>query len=373
MVKAGSVNTTRFNRGAAAILVALMLLMLLGFAALAVDVGCMMVTKNELQNVADASALAAARKMGQIYAGLPLAEQDTHVFSRDTLVGVAQDIARKNLVEDIGLRGQAEDADLGILDGDVKIGRWNWGESRWGMDTLTHPDAISVTARRDESKNGPVPTLFARIWNIMNVSVSADATAALSSLGEIAPGKLDLPVGISSVWFDRGVYCGEEVTFYPTPSSCAGFTNFSETSSVNNDLKDTGSKDGILTGLREGTYETPEVFVPDTKFYFKGGTFADLFDELWALFDYKRTRDEDGNDDTWTTLVLVYDGEGDDGACENPNSLLSITGFATIILRAVGEPPDKNLEGTVICNKVVDGRGGGGNYGTVGTIPGLVE
>jgi len=45
--------------GATAIIVAITLPMLIGFGALAVDVGYMYVNKNELQNVADAAALAA--------------------------------------------------------------------------------------------------------------------------------------------------------------------------------------------------------------------------------------------------------------------------------------------------------------------------
>ena len=46
------------QRGSVAIIVALSLLMLLGFGALAVDLGYVMLVKNELQNAADAGALA---------------------------------------------------------------------------------------------------------------------------------------------------------------------------------------------------------------------------------------------------------------------------------------------------------------------------
>ena len=43
------------QRGAAVIIVAVSMLTLLGFAAMAVDTGYLMVAKNELQNVADAA------------------------------------------------------------------------------------------------------------------------------------------------------------------------------------------------------------------------------------------------------------------------------------------------------------------------------
>jgi len=367
------------DRGGTAIIVAIVLLMLLGFAALGVDVGYLMVVKNELQNAADASALAGARQMGEIYAGLSLSEQSTYVFSRTEIVSVAQDIGSKNLVTDVGLRNQAGDANLGILDADVKIGLWNWGESKWDHDTLggspsEQPDAVRVTARRDESINGPAETLFTRIWDIMNVSVSAVATAALSSLGEVAEGELELPIGISSVWFDRGTFCGEEVTFYPTNDSCAGWTNFSDTKSVN----DAVLKKDILPGILDHSYESPPVTVPTTEFYFGGGNLSEnTFLALDDLFNDRRTQDGDGNDATWTTLVLVYANEGDTvESCSNPNPSggpLPIVGFATIVLEEVVDAAGKKLVGTVICDKVSDGRGGGGSYGTVGTIPGLVE
>ena len=48
-----------------------MMVGLVGVAALAVDVGYFFVTRNQLQNVADGSALAATRTLGNIYQGIP--------------------------------------------------------------------------------------------------------------------------------------------------------------------------------------------------------------------------------------------------------------------------------------------------------------
>ena len=45
------------NRGVTIVIVAIFLVVLIGFVALAVDVGYMYVTRNELQNVADAAAV----------------------------------------------------------------------------------------------------------------------------------------------------------------------------------------------------------------------------------------------------------------------------------------------------------------------------
>lgn len=58
------------ERGAILVLVAVLLIVFIGLAAFAIDFGYRHVVKNELQNVADASALAATRELGKIYQGL---------------------------------------------------------------------------------------------------------------------------------------------------------------------------------------------------------------------------------------------------------------------------------------------------------------
>ena len=78
------------QRGAAVVMVAVAMMTLLGFAAIAVDTGYLMVAKNELQNVADASALAAARQLGAIYEPMTSAEQQSYTCNPGTIIPVAQ-------------------------------------------------------------------------------------------------------------------------------------------------------------------------------------------------------------------------------------------------------------------------------------------
>ena len=72
-MKASSIEfkLLRNQRGVSAVIIALLLVVLLGMAALAVDLGYLYVTRNELQNVADAAALAATRQLGEIYQAMP--------------------------------------------------------------------------------------------------------------------------------------------------------------------------------------------------------------------------------------------------------------------------------------------------------------
>ena len=51
----------RNEKGAPLVMVGIALTAILGFSALAVDIGYLVVTRNELQNAADAGALAGAR------------------------------------------------------------------------------------------------------------------------------------------------------------------------------------------------------------------------------------------------------------------------------------------------------------------------
>lgn len=62
------------QRGAVLVLVTLLVIALLGFAALAVDIGHMAVVKNELQNAADAGALAGAAQLYYRDQGYPVPE-----------------------------------------------------------------------------------------------------------------------------------------------------------------------------------------------------------------------------------------------------------------------------------------------------------
>ena len=401
--------------GVSAVIVAIVLPMLIGFGALAVDVGYMCVTKNELQNVADAAALAGAGYLGSIYAGLSYDEQQTHEFSRSDIVGAAQQVALKN---------QAARTNILINDADVTIGTWNDEDGIYTLDSIAAPivgpDAVEVIARRDGSANGPILTFFARIFNINAVDVSADATAALTS--PATAGDLRVPFSLSENNFPND--CTNPITFSPTAESCAGWHNFLDKVDastvpakmlglIQGDTEDYSGL-GLVNGPAwlEANFDMSNIPVPvpdpndpeDTQefeigdeFNHIGGKVASLFLGGWlgnrekdinlpeeiignikdpapfpALFDYFRRRDGDGDDSIWTTTVPVYQ---DDDVCENPNTAIPIVGFATIEIIMPNPPPDSSVSVFVYCElNVVEGRGGGGGFGYLkGTIPNLVE
>lgn len=234
------------RRGVTTVLVAVMMTMFAGFIALAVDVGYVMVTRNELQNVADAAALAAARYIGHTYEGMAYGARQSYFFEGPDIVSVAQST---------GFNNKAGGRNITVNDADVIIGKWNAGtKTLYDIDNYNKPNAVRVIARRDSLANGPITTFFAKIFGQNTVDVSAKATAALTSESTSAPGNL-IPVGIDQQWFlNKEVFCDQVIKFYPTntPEGCAGWHTFFRDPSSESYLRDT-----ILEGWLAGTYTSP--------------------------------------------------------------------------------------------------------------------
>ena len=407
------------KKGVTAVLTAILIVMLLGFAALAVDIGYGMVTKNELQNIADAASLAATRHLGTIYQGMTYEEQLAYVpdSGDETLIkNAAIDVASQNKAG--GLNS------IVVRTEDIFIGKWDTTVSPASFSVPTpnlQPNAVRVIARRDGLVNGSIATFFAKIFGMSDRAVTAQATAAMTGQSTSEPGELELPVGLSRYFFDTKT-CGDHVAFSPSnsPESCAGWTSW-----------EYNSNDAMLRDILNETRDSPETFVYDTDFNFIGGQLSNpTFDALLSLFQRKGydvyigadgktypILDADGNqvhapvplcqnttyapgtsscsvpcdesnttrlyysDGTprnlheWPTTIVVYENDDGSADCSNPNQAKPIVGFARIKLDDVCNSPDKIIRGIVECNYVepTDNRGGGGSYGVMGPIPGLVE
>ncbi|MBP1739914.1 MAG: hypothetical protein H6Q48_2207, partial [Deltaproteobacteria bacterium] len=242
------------------------------------------------------------------------------------------------------------------------------------------------------------------------------ATAALTGQSTTEPGELELPIGISKYFFLDGNFCNDFIVFSPAndPASCAGWNSYELLPPSDNTLRD------ILNGGEIG----PRTIAGGTSFNFIGGNLSNpTFDALLLLFMLKgydtqadgitpalTTTDAEGNDvpvvgalpdgtsgtvpllyddgtrayypdgkknptprnkHLWETSVVVYDWED----CSNPNTSIVIVGYTKIALTNVIDAPEKRVEGKISCDLFsnFETRGGGGNFGLKGTIPGLVE
>lgn len=193
------------ERGATLVVVGLLLTVLVGFSALAIDIGYLYASKNELQNIADAAALAGAGNLGNTYREMSYLEQQNFTCNPEPIITVVKNIALSN---------KAAGVNIVVKDEDVVIGTWKNGSLTPG---LSFPDAVRVTVRRDNTLNTPVSTFFAGVLGITLVNISADATAALTGQGSVGKGDLELPVGISRnrVSGDPEDYCGTIIAFSP--------------------------------------------------------------------------------------------------------------------------------------------------------------
>lgn len=346
----------RGHEGAVIIIVAASLVLLIAIAALAIDIGQLYASRNELQNAADAAALAACRKLGEVHKS-----------------GVALDEAViKNVAIDVAAENVAAGESISISGDSIEVGCWNAEELSFKEDcsnsawSTMKKNAVKVVAGRT-GENG-ITTFFARVIGIDQVAVSADATAALSGLSKIDEGEL-IPVGISDYWYqydwasEGKEFCGQPIKFRPTGNmeGCAGWHTFEMSPSNTDTLR--GIFEGMLSTTPTPEASTEDYIVPT------GGNISNAFchpnkPDLEAVYLDRR----DPITKEWKASVVVYEA----GDCSNPNQNMNILGFSTAIITNVN-CDDDIIEARVICDEYQDERGGGGMYGTFGTIPGLVK
>jgi Flp pilus assembly protein TadG len=423
------------QRGAVAIMVAIAVtFFLIGFAALAVDVGYLFASKNELQNAADAAALAGAGLLGQIYANMTNAQQQTYDCTQDTwsdAYGSDCESIRAQAQDVVGTgKNPAGGKDIIIDVNDIYIN--TWGGSKFNTNNTVQPDAVRVIARRDDSANGPITTFFAKIFGMDTAIVTADATAALTGPAQVDEGQMNLPIGLSYWQFfdncddslQRQGICSEEIQFSPTTDSCAGWHNFFDPINANamknkllgfiagNDepcLEEPCGESWLDAKFGENNppdgAETPVTTAGSSLYYFQGGTISSLFTGKYLEWEDGgsdpediRTEpvdaDGDGKQDVSGSgqiapFIALFDyfrfRDGDNNnavwtatapvyedncPCDNPNTQRTIKGFAQVTVRMPNPPPDSTVTATVDCNWTAIVARGGG--GTFGNLKGTI-
>jgi hypothetical protein len=157
----------------------LMMVVLMGFLAFAVDLGYIYTVRTQLQRSADASALAGALSLYHPHASL---ENAAYTLSPDP-AEARQDVRR--FVQ----RNPAGALPLDVIanegndpSGDIVLGRlYNPSDRTEPLDTLSDtPNSIRVhVPLMGGHPNGAVPTFFARVLGQTTVDVNAMATATV--------------------------------------------------------------------------------------------------------------------------------------------------------------------------------------------------
>lgn len=146
-----------------------MIPVLIGFSALAVDVGRLLYVRGELQRAADAAAMAGASGL----AGDGVITGDTFSLEAVAYARAAETSYLNKAFQD-GVHMTGADVEYGIIAEPTNLGSpFVTGGGGW-------PNAVRVTARRTAgSDNGPIPLTFAAIFGDKVASITATATAVL--------------------------------------------------------------------------------------------------------------------------------------------------------------------------------------------------
>jgi hypothetical protein len=220
------------QRGATLVFVAILLGVIVALTALAVDVGHLYGVRNELQNAADAGALAGAYML----------------YDNSTML---VDVGANQAAKDMATANKSGGAPVTVNwtsgnTGDVQRGHYCfstgtftpndnlhmvslWNVSAAELDAnATFINAVRVIARRPAA-----PSFFARIFGYDNFAVSAAAVAYIGFAGTLEPGTLDQPIAICQ----EGIRVANEYTCgvgrmlssgATSGHQTGGWTNFSQ-------------------------------------------------------------------------------------------------------------------------------------------------
>ena len=164
------------QRGAVAIWFALCLPVLLGFAALAVDLSRLNLTKVELQNAADAAARGGAKSLS-----VPSSVPSDKPYNWTAANATAIQVAQSNVANGANINNVT-----------IAMGYWNLTTPSLGLRPTSTPGvpgagdvpAVSATISISSGQNnGPLRLFFAPILGITNRNVQASAIAILSGAG----------------------------------------------------------------------------------------------------------------------------------------------------------------------------------------------
>jgi Flp pilus assembly protein TadG len=198
----------RSKKGSMAVTIAVWLTCFIGIAALAFDIGHMMIVRNELQNAADAAALAGANCLNKTTSGSNCTDLAAPTINWT--------IAGTKATDSIALN---KSDGTGLINGTVQTGYWNINGGTTLMPTSLAPlgpctvvagvmttpcdkPAVMVTLSRSTGSNGgPVGSLVASMFTGNNMPISASAVAVLSSPGKVLPASL-IPMAINKCMYD---------------------------------------------------------------------------------------------------------------------------------------------------------------------------
>jgi Flp pilus assembly protein TadG len=327
------VKLLRNQRGVTAILVGLCLFAFIGFGALAVDIGHLCVARNELQNAADAGALAGAR----------------FLYNED---GTAVNTGANQIASDAATANMSELAPVEVNGGDVQRGHWSfatrtftpnpstalvdlWNVSTAELDANTDfINAVRVTARRQAT---PIASFFARIFGHVGFQHAADAVAYIGFAGTLPPHEVDQPIAIckDSILNASGEYTcnvgrminsGQDATSHET----GGWTSFNQDDPCTGGTNAQEVKDLVCAEGNPGTIELGKDMATN------GGDIQSAFNDLVQCWADNTTKIR-----LWPVVLPVVDcgDQNNVGTCQEVRGAVEVN---IVWITGAGEDPEYN-------------------------------
>lgn len=164
------------RRGAVAPFAALLMVFLLGMVAFAIDIGYVVLAKTDLQNAADAAALAGADALMNSYVTYQLPNQDAD--DKQQLIATAMANAATRAQEYAGYNAAGDVKSLDLLTADISFGFLDAN----GVYSSTYsgfPNTVKVTLRRDPAANGSLPLFLGPVLGTNSTDMTATASATI--------------------------------------------------------------------------------------------------------------------------------------------------------------------------------------------------
>lgn len=169
-----------FRRAVVVPLTAFLMTLLVGMLAFSIDIGYICAVEAELQNAADAAALAGAQQLQSAFVSYysPGQTQQQQIYLQLTTnttnpaspIPTAQQFASYNRAGGVNIQVPVSDISFSYYDG----------------NTFTpasypnyFPNTITVTTRRDNTANGPLGLFFSKIFGMSQTSLTATASATI--------------------------------------------------------------------------------------------------------------------------------------------------------------------------------------------------
>jgi hypothetical protein len=274
------------QRGATMIFVAICIFVLVAFTALAVDIGHLFVAHNELQNAADAGALAGAR----------------FLYVND---GQAVNSGANQIAYDAAVANISDNTAVEVIASEVERGHWSfitktftpnetsldpvdlWDAPWQDLDAdLNFINAIRVRTRRQTT---PVQSFFARIFGHQGFEQSAVAVAYIGFAGTLQPLEADMPIvickeallfgGSPTCSIGRMINSGSNVQTHQS----GGWTDFNQDNPCSGGTNASTMKDLVISSCPGGG-ANPEPIIYGKDIATNGGQVQSAFDRFYNCF-----------------------------------------------------------------------------------------